>query len=645
VTADIAGAEAAGEAQALKAVKTSLAVRLHLIVASIFLVLSALDTAFVSLQLVWPELGSGYAFTSYGRLLPMASGAFLYGWLTIGLLGAAHHIVPRLAGTPERGGALPILSLLLVAGGVVAGTVGVGAGMSEGRLHLEMPLWADGVILLGFLLAAVSITRTAAAGKDRLGPPTWYLVAGVWWLVLAWLAGNVPGVAGFGGVIQTSFYRASVTGLWFVAAGVGVVYYLIPSLIGADPRQPSRLATLGFWSLAIAWVGTGARDFIYGAGPDWFETLGVAFSIALVVPVLAIVTDFGLAMRGRWDEVSDRVTLRFVFAGAFLFLLVPMANLMSTLRTSSAVVQFTSWVTANDYLVFYGAVTFWVFALAYHALNDGKPVMRALGATWHLRYSVIGLGVALGAMWMGGLLAGFTWAAGANEAVATSHGEGFFNTTAPQEPYLVARAVGMSVFALAQVIFLFAAFRRSPADAPPAAIADDRGVIDVEFGGAPTAIGWRGLRYGSVALFAVAAMVAWLLPSLDPANSEATVLGDTARMYPEGSALAAGREIYLVEGCWYCHTQEVRSIVTDVGLGPVSVAGDYAHESPVLRGVERVGPDLMHAGSRKGSDSYRFVFAHLQDPRVARDWSNMPSYSYLSDSDLDVLAQYIVGLE
>jgi cbb3-type cytochrome oxidase cytochrome c subunit len=52
----------------------------------------------------------------------------------------------------------------------------------------------------------------------------------------------------------------------------------------------------------------------------------------------------------------------------------------------------------------------------------------------------------------------------------------------------------------------------------------------------------------------------------------------------------------------------------------------------------------MHVGSRSGTDSYRFVFAHLQDPRVARSWSNMPSYTYLTERDLDVLAQYIVSL-
>jgi cytochrome c oxidase cbb3-type subunit 2 len=90
----------------------------------------------------------------------------------------------------------------------------------------------------------------------------------------------------------------------------------------------------------------------------------------------------------------------------------------------------------------------------------------------------------------------------------------------------------------------------------------------------------------------------------------------------------------------YCHTESVRPIVTDVGLGAVSEAGDYAHESPVLLGVARMGPDLSHLAARGGT------FAeHLQNPRADRPWSTMPSYDYLSSADLDALLAYVNGLK
>ena len=117
---------------------------------------------------------------------------------------------------------------------------------------------------------------------------------------------------------------------------------------------------------------------------------------------------------------------------------------------------------------------------------------------------------------------------------------------------------------------------------------------------------------------------------------------NTARSYPEGSAAADGRAVYIREGCIACHTQSVRPIVPDVGLGPVSVAGDYVNEAPALVGVERLGPDLMHVGSR--IDDADGLKAHLDDPRADRPWSIMPSYRYLTQGDLDALAEYLLSL-
>jgi cbb3-type cytochrome c oxidase subunit II len=130
------------------------------------------------------------------------------------------------------------------------------------------------------------------------------------------------------------------------------------------------------------------------------------------------------------------------------------------------------------------------------------------------------------------------------------------------------------------------------------------------------------------------------LPALEADSATPTILADESRFFVEGSDAAAGRDIYLREGCSYCHTQAVRPIVTDLGLGAVSVAGDYAHESPALLGVMRMGPDLMHIASRGG-----ITVDDLTDPRQDRPWSTMPSYAHLSQADLDALVAYVNGLK
>ena len=152
------------------------------------------------------------------------------------------------------------------------------------------------------------------------------------------------------------------------------------------------------------------------------------------------------------------------------------------------------------------------------------------------------------------------------------------------------------------------------------------------------------LAWGAGVLWIAAALFTAVIPMMDETDTAATITADRFRTYNTGSTELAGRDLYISEGCSECHTQSVRPVVTDVGLGPVSVAGDYAHENPALIIGTRIGPDLMHVASRGESFDPGLVAGRLADPRAAVDWSIMPSYSYLSDADIKAIAAYIETL-
>jgi len=88
-----------------------------------------------------------------------------------------------------------------------------------------------------------------------------------------------------------------------------------------------------------------------------------------------------------------------------------------------------------------------------------------------------------------------------------------------------------------------------------------------------------------------------------------------------------GRDIYVGEGCSYCHTQIVRPLQQDKPFGRPSVAADYAYDTPQLLGTERTGPDLSNIGVRQPSDIWQFI--HLWDPRAVVHESIMPRYPWL----------------
>lgn len=117
--------------------------------------------------------------------------------------------------------------------------------------------------------------------------------------------------------------------------------------------------------------------------------------------------------------------------------------------------------------------------------------------------------------------------------------------------------------------------------------------------------------------------------------------GNAYKQTPEATVAdpERGRRIYVREGCVYCHTQFTR--LQDRGYGPLVKAGDYVSETPHQLGTARTGPDLTNEGGKFPSEWQK---AHLVEPRAVKPGSIMPSFSYLSDNDMNDLVAYIQTL-
>jgi len=98
----------------------------------------------------------------------------------------------------------------------------------------------------------------------------------------------------------------------------------------------------------------------------------------------------------------------------------------------------------------------------------------------------------------------------------------------------------------------------------------------------------------------------------------------------------AGRDIYIREGCYGCHSQMIRPLRDEVErYGHYSLAAESMYDHPFQWGSKRTGPDLARVGA-KYSDSWHVQ--HLTDPRSVVPESNMPPYKFLADTDLDYRA-------
>ena len=148
----------------------------------------------------------------------------------------------------------------------------------------------------------------------------------------------------------------------------------------------------------------------------------------------------------------------------------------------------------------------------------------------------------------------------------------------------------------------------------------------------------RGHRWleGKSAWFAIATTVAIAIGGLVEIVPMFTVSAGPERLAgvtPYTPLELAGRDIYVREGCYTCHSQMVRPTrAEELRYGPWTRAGEYAYDHPFLLGSRRIGPDLQRVGG-KYPDAWHYE--HMRDPRSTSPGSIMPAYPWLLEARLD----------
>jgi len=118
------------------------------------------------------------------------------------------------------------------------------------------------------------------------------------------------------------------------------------------------------------------------------------------------------------------------------------------------------------------------------------------------------------------------------------------------------------------------------------------------------------------------------LVEIVPLSFQKSVTEPVAGLKPYSALQLTGRDVYIREGCYNCHSQMVRPFRAEVErYGPYSVAGEFVYDRPFQWGSKRTGPDLHRVGGRYSDDWHRL---HLTNPRDLVPESNMPAYPWLA---------------
>ena len=140
-------------------------------------------------------------------------------------------------------------------------------------------------------------------------------------------------------------------------------------------------------------------------------------------------------------------------------------------------------------------------------------------------------------------------------------------------------------------------------------------------------------KVGLLGVLIAIAISAGGLVQIVPLYFQSSVTQPTPGIKPYDALRLAGRDVYIREGCYVCHSQMVRPFRSETErYGPYSLAGESVYDHPFQFGSKRTGPDLARVGGRYSDDWHR---VHLLNPRDVVPESNMPRFPWIADAKVD----------
>lgn len=385
-----------------------------LICAIVYLVLGMTAGLIAALLMSNPDMIHGIPQLQFGRLRPVHINLVLIGWLSMGYVACMFYIIPVLAGRrglwSEKLGNWTLLLWNITA---VGGVLGILNGYTEGREYAEICGPFDWMVLACLLLVGLNCYMTIFTGTEKKWYVSiWYFMGALFWFPIVYVVGNRSFVqfTGLNDAIAGWFYGHNILGMWFTVGGVGILYYLLPRFSG-NPLYSHTLSMIGFWTIGMFYAPTGTHHILQSPVPEWLKAIAVISSVFLLIPVLTVLTNFFMTMKGKWHLIVDHIGMRFCAASGLAYLLTCLQGPFQATRAVNWYLHFSNWVVGHAHLALLGTFTMIVFGASYYIVPKitGRKIYSRALAVWHFWLSFIGWIVMITVLTFAGLIQAAGW--------------------------------------------------------------------------------------------------------------------------------------------------------------------------------------------------------------------------------------------
>lgn len=498
------------------------------------------------------------------------------------------------------------------------------------------------------------------------------------------------------------WYGHNAVAFFLTTPILGIMYYFLPK--AADrPVFSYRLSIVHFWALVFIYIWAGPHHLLNTALPDWAQSLGMVFSLMLWAPSWGGMLNGLLTLRGAWHKVRTDPVLKFFVAGVTFYGMATFEGPLLSIKSVSALGHYTDWIIGHVHAGALGWNGFMAAGMFYWMVPRlfGTKLHSTKMADWHFWLGMMGILLYVGSMWVSGISQGLMWRAEtADGGLQYTAWNEILDT---QQLMYVARSIGGGLFLVGWLLMgwnLIATAMSGKAtnvevevaviDTTP--LASEESTASLVFS-KPVIICFLGLFaaamfimpnvglavLGLVLLLAVVAFACgmlfgsmgkgkhtWhdkiesrplafsvltliavvigglfeLLPGLITDKQVPLAASGEMSVQPYTALELAGRDVYVREGCYVCHSQMIRPFRSEqLRYGAPSRIEESMWDHPFQWGSKRTGPDLARIGTKR-NESWHWL--HMMDPRYGAKYeadqglSIMPAYPWLYDDKVEI---------
>ena len=593
----------------------------------------------IASQLANWKLNLNLPYTTFGRLRPLHTNAAIFAFAGNAIFAGIYHSTQRLLKT--RMGS-DILSRIHFWGWqliILLAAVTLPLGITQGKEYAELEWPIDCLIAGVWIVFAINYAITLYKRRERhIYVAIWFYIATIVTVALLHIINSLviplslfQSYSVFAGVqdaLVQWWYGHNAVAFFLTTPFLGLMYYYLPKAIGR-PIYSYRLSIIHFWSLVFIYIWAGPHHLLYSVLPEWAQTLGVVFSIMLLAPSWGGMINGLLTMRGAWDRVRNEPILKFFVASLTFYGMATFEGPLLSIKSVNSVAHFTDWIIAHVHAGVLGWNGFMIFALLYYVVPElWKTKLHSQRlANIHFWIATVGIILYILSMWTAGITQGLMWRAMDGSVLVYPD---FVETVVRLIPLYYVRAFGGTLYFIGFILMmvnLYKTIKKAPLDQTEPVYQSP--AIEPLQHDHTKEVPHRWLE-GSTDLFIFFVFVAVIIGSLIeilPSLVAHQYMKGIPEKTPYSALELAGRDIYIREGCYTCHSQMVRPMKSEVlRYGDASRPEEYIYDHPFQWGSRRIGPDLARVG---GKYPHLWHYRHMQDPRSVSPTSIMPSYPWM----------------